>query len=84
MEAAVLQDPNPAMTSGYKSAILPWPDGLNPPMPHIASRIMTGVPTNKAGPRKDRMVEHLLHKQIEICHALSFHSNEYETILANF
>lgn len=64
-----------------------WPDiGENPTMPRFFSRIMKGVPKNKAGPRKDEgmVLEPGLHKHIKICHAFSFPSNEYETILAMF
>ena len=58
--------------------------GVNSTMPHFFSRIMKGVPKNKAGPRKDEgmVLEPGLHKHIKICHAFSFPSNEYETILA--
>ena len=57
--------------------IISWPDiGVNPTMPHFFSRIMKGVPKNKAGPRKDEgmVLEPGLHKHIKICHAFSFPS----------
>ena len=78
------KDAGLATKSTFQESFL-WPDiGVNPTMPHFFSRIMKGVPKNKAGPRKDEgmVLEPGLHKHIKICHAFSFPSNEYETILA--